>query len=96
MRENPDSPPPSDTDQRSGKWRESRGLYWLKMPDYADENRLGNTRALPWHFIDRHRDDFASNPRMGMMYRNWVRQKPERREALLQRADDLLARLEQL
>jgi deoxyribodipyrimidine photolyase-related protein len=52
--------------------------------------------ALYWHFIDRHRDDFAKNPRMRMMYRNWDKQKPERREALLRRAEDLLANLEQL
>lgn len=29
-------------------WREYvRGIYWLMMPDYAHENRLGNSRALP-------------------------------------------------
>ncbi len=29
-------------------WREYvRGIYWLKMPDYVDENFFGNTRALP-------------------------------------------------
>ena len=29
-------------------WREFvRGIYWLKMPDYADENFLGANRALP-------------------------------------------------
>ncbi|MGE1154901.1 cryptochrome/photolyase family protein [Pseudomonas kitaguniensis] len=29
-------------------WREYvRGVYWLKMPDYADGNVFGNTRALP-------------------------------------------------
>ncbi|RZI66985.1 MAG: cryptochrome/photolyase family protein, partial [Pseudomonas sp.] len=29
-------------------WREYvRGVYWLKMPDYADGNAFGNTRALP-------------------------------------------------
>ncbi|MFC4259223.1 cryptochrome/photolyase family protein [Marinobacter lacisalsi] len=30
-------------------WREFvRGIYWLRMPDYARENRLGNQRPLPW------------------------------------------------
>jgi deoxyribodipyrimidine photolyase-related protein len=30
-------------------WREYiRGIYWLKMPDYADENFLKATRNLPW------------------------------------------------
>ena len=29
-------------------WREYvRGIYWLKMPDYADQNYFGNTRQLP-------------------------------------------------
>ncbi|WP_213881804.1 cryptochrome/photolyase family protein [Pseudomonas sp. dw_358] len=29
-------------------WREYvRGVYWLKMPDYAQGNLFGNTRALP-------------------------------------------------
>ena len=29
-------------------WREFvRGIYWLKMPDYVDENFFENTRALP-------------------------------------------------
>ena len=29
-------------------WREYvRGIYWLKMPDYAAENFFGNTRPLP-------------------------------------------------
>ncbi len=29
-------------------WREYvRGIYWLMMPDYAQENRLGNARPLP-------------------------------------------------
>ena len=30
-------------------WREYiRGVYWLKMPDYAETNALDATRALPW------------------------------------------------
>ncbi len=29
-------------------WREYvRGIYWLKMPDYVDQNFFGNTRQLP-------------------------------------------------
>jgi len=33
-------------------WREFiRGIYWLKMPDYADENYLGGDQALPqWYW----------------------------------------------
>jgi deoxyribodipyrimidine photolyase-related protein len=32
-------------------WREYvRGIYWLKMPDYATTNTLHATRPLPWFF----------------------------------------------
>lgn len=32
-------------------WREYvRGIYWLKMPDYAQENFLDAERRLPWFF----------------------------------------------
>ena len=32
-------------------WREyMRGIYWLKMPQYAATNALGAARALPWFY----------------------------------------------
>jgi deoxyribodipyrimidine photolyase-related protein len=32
-------------------WREFiRGVYWLKMPGYAEENALGAGRDLPWFY----------------------------------------------
>jgi deoxyribodipyrimidine photolyase-related protein len=32
-------------------WREYvRGIYWLRMPDYARSNALGATRPLPWFY----------------------------------------------
>jgi len=32
-------------------WREYiRGIYWLKMPGYAQQNALGNTRDLPQYY----------------------------------------------
>ena len=31
-----------------------------------------------------------------MMYRNWDKQKPEKREALLKRAENLIANIEKL
>ena len=32
-------------------WREYvRGIYWLKMPDYARENALDANRPLPWFY----------------------------------------------
>jgi deoxyribodipyrimidine photolyase-related protein len=32
-------------------WREYvRGIYWLRMPDYARSNALGASRPLPWFY----------------------------------------------
>ena len=34
-------------------WREFvRGVYWLRMPGYADLNALAATRSLPWFYWD--------------------------------------------
>ena len=82
------------------------GKYIQRMSDYcgdcpykvssAEEDNSCPFNSLYWHFIDRHREDFANNPRMTMMYRNWDKQKPERREALRARADWVLANIETL
>ncbi|TBW50540.1 cryptochrome/photolyase family protein [Marinobacter halodurans] len=82
------------------------GKYIQRMSDYCSHCRYNVSEAttedacpfnaLYWHFIHRHRRDFEGNPRMGMMYRNWDRQKPERRDALLARAEWLLDNLETL
>lgn len=82
------------------------GKYIQRMSDYckgckynvskATEEEACPFNALYWHFINRHRADFEKNPRMGMMYRNWEKQKPERREALLARAEWLLENVEKL
>lgn len=38
-------------------WREYiRGVYWLKMPEYAQENFLGAKRKLPWFYWDANTD----------------------------------------
>jgi deoxyribodipyrimidine photolyase-related protein len=82
------------------------GKYIQRMSDHcqnchyrvqdATGDRACPFNSLYWHFIDRHREDFANNPRMTMMYRNWDKQKPERREALRARADWVLANIETL
>ncbi len=42
-------------------WREYiRGVYWLKMPDYARTNELGAHRDLPWFY-------WSGNTRMNCM-----------------------------
>ncbi|ERS90961.1 deoxyribodipyrimidine photo-lyase [Marinobacter sp. C1S70] len=82
------------------------GKYIQRMSDHcqnchyrvqdATGDRACPFNSLYWHFIDRHREDFANNPRMTMMYRNWDKQKPERRKALRARADWVLANIETL
>ncbi len=82
------------------------GKYIQRMSDHCRHCQYRVTKAtdddacpfnaLYWHFIDRHREHFADNPRMTMMYRNWDRQAPEKRQALRQRAEWLLENLEQL
>ena len=82
------------------------GKYIQRMSDhcqnchYRVQDATGDNacpfNSLYWHFIDRHREDFASNPRMTMMYRNWDKQAPERRQAILARADQLLEDIENL
>ena len=82
------------------------GKYIQRMSDHcqnchyrvqdATGERACPFNSLYWHFIDRHRQDFANNPRMTMMYRNWDKQAPERRQAILARADELLKDIENL
>jgi deoxyribodipyrimidine photolyase-related protein len=50
--------------------------------------------ALYWHFLLRHKDKLARNPRMAQMYRTWEAMAPARREAILSKATATLARLD--
>ena len=49
---------------------------------------------LYWHVLDRHRDRFSGNARMGNMYRTWDRMAAEKRETVLAEGDALLKRLD--
>jgi (6-4)DNA photolyase len=49
---------------------------------------------LYWHFLDRHRDRFKDNARMGNMYRTWDRMDADRRETVLKDAGKWLKRLD--
>ena len=80
------------------------GAYVDRMSDhcgtcsYRVDEKVG-PRACPfnvlyWHFLIRHRDRFARNPRMAPMYRTWDRMADARRAHVLDAADALLARLD--
>ncbi|MFK7837656.1 MAG: cryptochrome/photolyase family protein [Sulfitobacter sp.] len=82
----------------------SSGAYINRMSDYCKgcaykvSVKTGEgacpLNLLYWHFLDRHRDRFANNARMGNMYRTWDRMDAERRETVLRDADAWLVRLD--
>ncbi|MEM8728892.1 MAG: cryptochrome/photolyase family protein [Pseudomonadota bacterium] len=78
----------------------SSGAYINRMSDYCKKchykvNQKTGDGACPfnllyWHFLDRHRARFQSNPRMANMYRTWDRMDADRRETVLADARHLL------
>lgn len=81
----------------------SSGAYIDRMSDYCSgcaykvKDKTGPDACpfnlLYWHFLLRHRDRFAGNPRMGQMYRTWDKMAQDRRETVLRDADRFLNRL---
>jgi deoxyribodipyrimidine photolyase-related protein len=82
----------------------SSGNYIDKMSDYCGgcayrvKDKTG-PRACPfnllyWHFLIRHRDRFASNPRMGQIYATWDRMAEDRRATVLREAEGFLTRMQ--
>ncbi len=80
------------------------GQYIKRMSDYCAgcAYRVGESttadacpfNALYWHFLIRHRERLAGNPRMAMVYRNLARMSEAKQRALWQRGEALLARLD--
>ena len=80
------------------------GQYIRRMSDYCSDcrYRVGDSlgeqacpfNALYWHFLMRERDLLEGNPRLAPAYRLLADMAPERREALRERGDLLLARLD--
>jgi deoxyribodipyrimidine photolyase-related protein len=78
----------------------SSGAYINRMSDYCKScaykvSEKKGPDACPfnllyWHFLMRHRDRFAKNPRMAQMYRTWERMDPDHRATVLAEADAYL------
>ena len=82
------------------------GAYINRMSDYCSDckysvkEKVGQDacpfNSLYWHFMNRHREKFGKNPRIGMTYRNFDRMDSQVKAATLKRADKLLGELEDL
>jgi deoxyribodipyrimidine photolyase-related protein len=81
----------------------SSGAYINRMSDYCKGCHYKvsvktSTQACPfnllyWHFLDRHRDRFSNNARMGNMYRTWDRMDADKRATVIADADAFLDRM---
>ncbi len=81
----------------------SSGAYINRMSDYCKgchykvSVKTGEGACpfnlLYWHFLDRHRDRFSNNARMGNMYRTWDRMDADRRATVLSEAEAFLERM---
>lgn len=79
------------------------GSYINKMSDYCqdcqyDVKQRTTENACPfnslyWHFMDRHRQRFANNPRTAMAYRTWDKMDDEIKSAILHRGQHYLETL---
>jgi deoxyribodipyrimidine photolyase-related protein len=82
----------------------SSGNYIARMSDHCaschykvkDKTGAGACpfNLLYWHFLDRHRDRFRANPRMGQIYANWDRMDEGKKALILAEASAWLARME--
>ncbi|MFD2167405.1 cryptochrome/photolyase family protein [Thalassotalea euphylliae] len=83
----------------SGNYVDKMSDY-CKHCDYKVKEKVGDNacplNSLYWHFMTQHRDKFGNNPRQAMVYRNWDKQKPELQTQTLERAEYLLANLNDL
>jgi deoxyribodipyrimidine photolyase-related protein len=66
--------------------------YLLKMSDYRKGDWCNTVDGLYWRFIDKHRDFFASNPRLALMPKALDRLDSGRREHIFEAAEAFLAR----
>ena len=65
--------------------------YLLKMSDYSKGPWCDTVDGLYWRFIDKHRDFFATNPRLALMPKALDRLDSERRDRIFQAAKSFIA-----
>jgi len=72
----------------------SSSNYIMKMSNYSKGNWQETWDGLFWAFMDKHRDFFLSNPRLGMLIRTFDKMSDDTKEQHLKNADNFLAQLE--
>ena len=65
--------------------------YLRKMSDYPKGDWCDTVDGLYWRFIDKHREFFASNPRLALMPRALDRLDADRRARIFEKAERFLA-----
>ncbi|WP_281966706.1 cryptochrome/photolyase family protein [Roseovarius nanhaiticus] len=83
----------------------SSGNYINKMSDYCKGCHYSVTQktgegscpfnTLYWQFLDRHRQRFEGNHRMGMVFRTWDKMDAEKRRDVLDTAEAFLKRMDE-
>ena len=68
----------------------SGSSYVLKMSNYKKGDWCPIWDSLFWHFIDKKRDFFTTNPRMRMLVSSFDRMNIEKKELLIKTANDFI------
>jgi len=68
--------------------------YLMKMSDYKKGEWQATWDGLFWNFMDKHRDFFLSNPRLGMLVRLFDKMPVEKKETHLKNAATYLQHLD--
>jgi deoxyribodipyrimidine photolyase-related protein len=67
--------------------------YLMKMSDYKKGDWQLIWDGLFWRFMDKHRDFFLSNPRLGMLIKTFDKMEPKKKKGLLNSAENYLKSL---
>lgn len=74
----------------------SSSNYILKMSNYSSKGDWQSTwDALFWTFMDKHRDFFLSNPRLGMLIRTFDKMKQDTKEEHFKNAKKFFTQLDE-
>jgi len=68
----------------------SSSNYIMKMSNYSKGDWQATWDGLFWTFMDKHRDFFLSNPRLGMLIRTFDKMKQETKETHFKNAQQFL------